>query len=294
MDLDWITGIQRAVDYIEAHITGDVDLEAAAKQACSSPFHFQRVFSILCGFTPGDYIRMRRLSLAADDLLHGDEKVIDIALKYGYETPESFTRAFSRFHGVTPTEARNGGTVKSFSRLSVKLILTGGNTMEYRIEKPGKLRLMCKRVRVRKPETGAGTPDITGFWEQCGRDGTLQKIIGRLPQDPTPGGLLGICFSLETDGATFPYGIGAAYDGGPVPEGLEVVELPAFTYAVFPFKGKMPDVFIETYRKIVSEFFPGSDRYGYAGGVEFEVYPSDKTDDPNYAGEIWIAVTEKP
>ena len=165
--------------------------------------------------------------------------------------------------------------------------------MNYRIEKPGAIKVICKRERVRKPETGAGTPDITGFWARCGQDGTIQRICGYIPERPRLAGLLGICFSLETEGDLFPYGIGAEYDGGSVVDGLEVVELPAFTYVVFPFKGKMPDTFIETYRKIVSEFFPGSDRYEYAEGVEIEVYPSDKTDDPNYYGEIWIAVNEK-
>ena len=291
--MDWIRSIQKAIDYTESHLTEEIDYDAVAKEACSSSFHFQRVFSIMCGFTLGDYIRMRRLSLAADELIGSDDKVIDIALKYGYETPESFTRAFSRFHGVTPTEARNGGTVKSFSKLSVKLILTGGNEMDYRIEKPGAIKVICKRKTVHKPETGAGTPDITGFWAKCGQDGTIRKIISYIPESPRLAGLLGICFSLETDGAVFPYGIGAEYNGMPVESGLEVIELPEYTYAVFPFRGKMPDTFIETYRKIVSEFFPGSDRYEYAGGVEIEVYPSDHTDDPNYSGEIWIAVKEK-
>ncbi len=247
----------------------------------------------MCGFTLGDYIRMRRLSLAADDLIRGDEKVIDVALKYGYETPEGFTRAFTRFHGVTPTDAKNGGTVKSFSKLSVKLILTGGNTMDYRIEKPGEIKVICKRSRVHKPETGAGTPDITGFWAQCGADGTIPKLIGYIPEEPRLKGLLGICFSLETDGAMFPYGIGVEYSGEMTDDpDLEVITLPEYTYAVFPFRGKMPETFIETYRKIVGEFFPTNDRYMYAGGIELEVYPSDDTSDPNYYGEIWIAVNE--
>ena len=291
--MDWIEGIQKAINYTESHLTEEIDYEAVAKESYSSSFHFQRVFSILCGFTLGDYIRMRRLSLAAEELRCHDRKVIDIALKYGYETPESFTRAFSRFHGITPTEARKGGTVKSFSKLSVKLILTGGNEMDYRIEKPGALRVICRREKVHKPETGAGTPDITGFWGKCGQDGTIGKLIGYIPENPKLSGLLGICFSLETEGAMFPYGIGVEYNGAPVEEGLEVIELPEYTYAVFPFKGKMPDVFIETYRKIVSEFFPSNDRYKYAEGVEFEVYPSDKTDSLDYYGEIWIAVNEK-
>lgn len=291
--MDWIKGIQRAIDYIEENLSEEINYDAVAMEAYSSSFHFQRVFSIMCGYTLGDYIRMRRLSLAANELVRSDAKVIDIALKYGYESPESFARAFSRFHGVTPTEARNGSTVKAFSKLSVKLILTGGSEMDYRIEKPGAIKVICKRKRVHKPETGSGTPDIKGLWTECAQDGTLKKICSYLPENPRLKGLLGICFSLETEGDLLPYGIGAEYSGLPVDDGLEVIELPEFTYAVFPFKGKMPETFIETYRKIVSEFFPSSDRYEYAGGVEIEVYPSDKIDDPNYCGEIWIAVKEK-
>ena len=124
--MNWIQGIQRAIDYVEANITEEVDLEDVAKQAYSSPFHFQRVFGILCGFTLGDYIRMRRLSLAGEELSKGTAKIIDVAMKYGYDTPESFSRAFTRFHGIAPSEAKRGGRVRIFTPLSVKLILTGG------------------------------------------------------------------------------------------------------------------------------------------------------------------------
>lgn len=122
--MDWISGIQRAIDYIESHLTDEIDFEAAAREAYSSSFHFQRVFSILCGFTLGEYVRMRRLSMAASDIVNTDEKIIEIAMKYGYDSPESFTRAFTRFHGVTPSEAKRGAVIKSFSRMSVKLSLT--------------------------------------------------------------------------------------------------------------------------------------------------------------------------
>lgn len=101
--MDWIQGIQRAIDYVETNITKEIDFEAAAKEAYSSSFHFQRVFDILCGFSPGDYIRMYRLSLAEE------AKIIDVALKYGYDTPESFFRAFTRFHGITPSEVKRDG-----------------------------------------------------------------------------------------------------------------------------------------------------------------------------------------
>ena len=122
--MNWIQGMQRAIDYVEANITEELDFEEVAKQAYLSPFHFQRVFGILCGFSLGDYIRMRWLSLAGEELSRGNAKIIKIALKYGYDTPESFTRAFTRFHCITPSEAKRGGKARIFTPLSVKLTLS--------------------------------------------------------------------------------------------------------------------------------------------------------------------------
>lgn len=107
--MNWITGIGKAIGYIEENLTEDIDYGEAAKRAGSSVFHFQRVFGIICGYTLGDYIRMRRLSLAGQEIIASDKKIIDIAIKYGYDTPESFSRAFARFHGLSPTEARKSG-----------------------------------------------------------------------------------------------------------------------------------------------------------------------------------------
>ena len=143
--MDWISGIQRAIDYTEEHLTENINMEEAAKAAASSLFHFQRIFSMLTGFTLGDFIRMRRLSLAAQELCKSRSRIIDTALKYGYDSPESFTRAFTRFHGITPSEVKKGANAKSFSRLSVKPILSGGNLMDYRIEKKDSFKLICKR-----------------------------------------------------------------------------------------------------------------------------------------------------
>ncbi len=145
--MDWITGIQKAIDYIEAHLTEEIDYTQAAKESCSSSFHFQRVFSILCGLTLGEYIRCRRLTLAGAELATSNIRVIDVAAKYGYESPESFAKAFQKFHGITPSQARShGAMLKSFSRLSIKLTLEGGTTMNYRIEeKPAMLLTGYKR-----------------------------------------------------------------------------------------------------------------------------------------------------
>ena len=132
--MDWIYGIQRALDYVEEHLTEEIDYETVAAQSFSSSYHFQRVFSILCGFTLGEYIRNRRLSLAGAELAAGGVKVIDIALKYGYESPDSFAKAFQKFHGIPPSAARNGGLLQNFSRLVLKISLEGGSAMKYRIE----------------------------------------------------------------------------------------------------------------------------------------------------------------
>ena len=291
--MNWIQGIQRAIDYVEANITEDIDFEKVAKQAYSSSFHFQRVFSILCGFPLGDYIRMRRLSLAGEELSKGKEKIIDMAMKYGYDTPESFSRAFTRFHGITPSEAKHGGNVKIFTPLSVKLILTGGSKMDYRIEKREAFQIVCKRKSVGKPQAANATQEITAMWQEYGADGTMARLIACMPKEPVMKGLLGICFSSELNAKHFPYGIGVEYDGRKVDDDLEVVTIPAHTYAVFTSKGKMPDAFIETYNRIVTEFFPQSTQYEYAENVEFEVYSSEDVSDPNYQCEIWIAVNEK-
>lgn len=291
--MDWICGIQRAIDYVEAHLTDDIDYEAAAREAASSVFHFQRMFSMLVGYTLGDYIRMRRLSLAADELHRTDGKIIDIALRYGYDTPESFSRAFTRFHGITPTEARRGGKIKSFSRLSVKLILDGGNLMDYRIEKRDALKVVCKKKQVNKPQGDTATADISAFWGVCGTDGTMEKLCKYASFDNLHG-ILGICFSGEMADSGFPYGIGAEWNGAPITdEGFDLVEIPAYTYAVFQCRGKMPDAFRDTYKKICTEFFPQSNTYEYGSGIELEVYPSADVQNPNYTCEIWIAVNEK-
>lgn len=132
--MDWIDGIQRAINYIEDNLTGDIDYEQAARESFSSPYHFQRLFGILCGCTLGEYIRARRLTLAGAELASGRIRVIDAALKYGYDSPDSFAKAFYRFHGVLPSQAKNGAPLKSFSRLSFKITLEGGKIMNYRIE----------------------------------------------------------------------------------------------------------------------------------------------------------------
>lgn len=144
--MDWVTGIQRAVDYVEAHITEKTDYRKIAREAACPDYYFQRIFGILCGISLGEYIRNRRLSLAGSELSGTESTVIDVALKYGYESPESFARAFVRFHGITPSEAKKDGScLKSFSPFSVQIIMKGGHEMNYRIVEKEAFTVIEKR-----------------------------------------------------------------------------------------------------------------------------------------------------
>lgn len=119
--------LQAAVDFMEENITEEMEIEEIAKKACMSPFHFQRVFSVLCGYTVGEYLRNRRLSLAAEALNATEDTILDIAMRFSYDTPEGFTRAFHRYYGVTPSAARDRGLkLPEFGKLSVQKTLLGG------------------------------------------------------------------------------------------------------------------------------------------------------------------------
>lgn len=127
--MDTINCIQRAIDFIEDNICDDLSAEVISSQAYLSSFHFQRLFSVVCGVSIGEYIRNRRLTLAGLEIGRSDAKIIDIAFKYGYESPESFSRAFTRFHGISPMAARSQNEkLRLFSKISVKSIL-GGSQM---------------------------------------------------------------------------------------------------------------------------------------------------------------------
>nr|WP_315020126.1 AraC family transcriptional regulator [uncultured Aminipila sp.] len=290
--MNWINAMQNAIDYIEDSIMEELDYMEIAKRAYSSNFHFQRVFSILCGFTLGEYIRNRRLTLAGSELASSNKKVIDVALKYGYDSPESFSRAFTRFHGITPSQARlHKAGLKSFSRLSVKLVLEGGTTMDYRIEKKDAFKVIARKKRF----NGGGEispKNIHDTWEECRKDGTITKLCNYVKPESIFGrAVVGICFD-NPDAGDFDYAVGVAYDGGDVFSGLTVEEIPANTWMVFSSSGAMPDAFKELWKKIYTEFFPTSN-YQPSGGMCIEVYPSDEVNSENFKFEIWLSVAAK-
>ena len=132
--MDWISSLQSAITYMEEHLLEEINYENVAKHVHTSSYEFHRAFSFLTGITANAYIRNRRLSLAGQEIVNSDVRITDVALKYGYDTPESFTKAFTRFHGVAPSVAREGNTkLVLFNPLVIKLTVDGGKTMEYKI-----------------------------------------------------------------------------------------------------------------------------------------------------------------
>ena len=289
--MDWLTGIQNAINYIEEHLTKEIDYEDVAKEAACSNFYFQRIFGILCGVSLGDYIRNRRLSLAGDELSASDDKVIDIALKYGYESPESFTRAFVRFHGVTPSEARKDGSkLKSFSRISVKITLSGGSVMNYKIVEKEAFDII-EKVETHSVEDSANAKSIPEFWSRSHQNGTVKTLMN-VTTDRTF--IFGVCYgNLPENAKTFDYSIAATYEKeAAVPEGFRRNTIPARTWAVFECKGAMPNAFQNLWHKIFSEFFPTSS-YKPTYEMNIEAYSEGNMGDPDYYSEIWIPVVKK-
>lgn len=296
IDMDWISGLQKAINYMEANILEEIDYEEVAKCAYSSSFHFQRTFSLLTGITLGEYIRNRRLTLAAIELSMSKMKVIDISLKYGYESPESFSKAFTRFHGISPSAAREpGANLKSFSPIMLKIVMEGGEIMDYKIEKKPAFKVACK-LKAFTTEDEINKKEIPEFWDQCHEDGSiafLEKLAKKSP-GIIGDGLLGICQSCcSQDDKHFDYAIGVEAIDTELPEGYKMIEIPEATWAIFKCVGPMPGAIQNLWKRIYSEFFPQSE-YEPAQTSDFEYYTSGDNSKADYISEIWLPVIKKP
>ncbi len=288
--MNWITGIQNAVDYLEEHITDELDFAVFAKQAACSPLSFQRIFGSLCGIPLGEYSRGRRLTLAGSELSLTGAKVIDVALKYGYDSPESFTRAFSRFHGITPSEVkRDGGCLKSLSRVSVQIILKGGSVMDYKIVKKKAFQVL-EKVEKQSIDDTQNQNTIPDFWTRSHKDGTVVMLV---KQTPDRSFIYGICYSNEpTNSKTFDYSIAAVYGGGEIPAGFRLAEIPEQMWVVFGVTGAMPDAIQKTWHRIYAEFFPTSN-YRPTYEMNIEAYSAGMMTAADYQSEIWVPVEKQ-
>lgn len=273
----WNEGITNAVAYIEEHLTEEIDINKIADQAYVSSFYFQKIFNVLCGFTVGEYIRNRRLTLAAQELCSTDIKVIDAALKYGYDSPDSFTRAFTKFHGISPSAAREKGSkLNSFAPLKIKLTLEGGTMLEYKIVEKAQFTVMG---RSRRFNTETSYEEIPKFWKEHIASGENKTVCG----------MYGIC--VDSDGKNFDYLIADNYlPWNEVPDGYETRVFPQGTWAVFPCRGALPKALQEVNTKIWSEWLPSCKAYKFAGNYNIELYtPLHENPEDDYS-EIWIPV----
>ena len=301
--MDWITGIQNAINYIEDHLTDEIDYEQVARASFSSSFHFQRVFSILCGYPIGEYIRNRRLTLAGTELAAGKGKVIDIAAKYGYDSPDSFAKAFRQFHGIAPSQARSSGAaLKSFSRLSLKISLEGGNIMNYRIEQKDALTLTGYKSRF------TGSPMKRDSQDHNFITGTRlnQAILQYMAHDVDTS--YNVLSNFGDDGYDFmeasyigpkSYALFEEEMGTELFRRFEQATIPAGTYLVCETERCMYpcDELDELYRRAVSEWLPSSG-YQLTSGPEVEVIHwfyrenDDAVNSSRYV-ELWLPIEKK-
>ena len=260
--MNWIEGIDKAIDYIEANLTEELTIGEIAKKACVSPYYFQKSFALLCGFTVGEYIRRRRLALAGSDLLTTDDKVVDLALKYGYGSADSFTKAFTRFHGATPTAVRKSGRpIKTYAPLQLKLFVKGGFIMDYRIKKQDAFSV---KIKIRENEI-------------------VYLDDGKLPD------FVQFAINIRYREELPSYRIERAAPGEPT-DGFDAVRVPGFLWAIFKCSGSTRTEARErTWERIRDEWLPQTNYEPLSPNYIMVHFP----DGAGEFGEIMIAVKEK-
>ena len=296
--MEWLTCIRSAIDYIERHLTDDLSAQEVADQVYLSPFFLQRGFSVMTGMGMSEYIRGRRLYLAACELQNSDDRVIDIALRYGYETPESFTKAFSRFHGATPSQVRAGAPVTAFLPLTIDLSVQGGYQMDYKIAPMFPFKVIGFQ-KIFDMETSYR--EIPEYWDEICEKYAKNVYAGNAPANPYEQALVdncigeyGVCID-DIGGGKFRYLIAGKYTGGDVPEGMVVYEFPRGEWAVFNCIGPNPETLQRVNTQIFREWLPGNPEYELCGNATVEWYDcvnGEKTD-PDYHSAVWVPVRKR-
>jgi AraC family transcriptional regulator len=280
-----------ALRYIDDNLASDINFDEVARLACCSEYHFRRMFSFLAGMPLSEYIRHRRLSLAAMELRNGDVKIIDLAMKYGYESPDSFSRAFQRLHGVTPTQARNKEVaLKAVPPMTFRLSIQGAEDMEYRIVQKDAFYFVGIKKRVSLQYEGVN-PEIAAMWDSLTPDG-IKALKALSNVEPT--GLLSASLNFtegRAEGTYLDQYIGVATTEANS-DRWEVLAVPASTWAVFTARGKFPDTLQNVWGRIFSEWFPMSG-YEISEGPELLWNEGKDTSSPDYHSEIWIPVIAK-
>ncbi len=282
--MEWTKRLNSAIQYMEENMCGEISIEEMAKIACCGTYHFQRMFAYVADMPLSEYIRRRRMSLAAVDLQDNNCKVVDVSVKYGYDSPTAFNRAFKSVHGIAPSQAKADGTMlKAFPPISFKMIIKGDIEMNYRIEKKESFRIVGISIPLEK-EVEKNFAMVPGVWQKAAMDGTIEGLAAMM--DGEPKGLLGISFCSEDE--EWRYYIAVA-SHMPIDESKEERIVPEFTWAIFSGEGAGQSI-QELEKRIVTEWLPTSG-YEYVDGPDVEVYLDP--DPQNTKFEVWIPVVRK-
>lgn len=285
--MEWLDRLNKSISYIEAHLTGEINLDKVAQIACCSTFHYQRMFSYIADVPLAEYIRRRKMTLAAFDLQSGNEKIIDIALKYGYDSPTAFNRAFQSIHGIAPSAARSEGVkLKAFPSISFKISIKGDTEMNYKIEKKEAFRIVGvkEHYALSVEECFERVP---AFWQKSVQSGIISDLCALMSKEPY--GVLGV--STCMNGRDFDYYIAVATDKQ-APDGMTEYIVPECTWAVFESIGPMPTAIQELQKRIITEWLPTSG-YEYANAPDIEVYFDGNQQADDYKCEVWLPITKK-
>lgn len=285
--MEWLERLNQSVGYIEDNLEGEIDYHHAAQIACCSFYHYQRMFSYIANVSLAEYVRRRRMTLAAFDLQHSDVKVIDVALKYGYDSPTAFARAFQQMHGVSPSSARNEGVkLKAHSRMTFFISIKGDTEMNYTIEKKSAFRIVGakKHMKYNVDENFAAVPQFWGEVMQSGLFGLIAQMSNKEPY-----GVLGV--SSSTNEEDLDYYIATATDQA-VGEGMEDFEVPEATWAIFECIGPMPAAIQNLQKQVITDWLPTSG-YEYANAPDIEVYPAGDPSAADYRSQVWLPVVKK-
>lgn len=282
--MEWITRLNTVIDYIEEHLSDTIDYDEVARLACCSAYHFQRMFTYMADVPLAEYIRRRRMSKAAVDLQNSAEKIIDIALKYGYSSPTAFNRAFQSVHGIAPSLIKTKGvSVKAFPPISFKITIKGAIAMEYRIEKKDAFRI----IGISQPlhhDIEKNFEVVPQMWQKASMDGTIPKLAKMMNTELM--GLLGVSACGDVDDWKYFIAV-ASHDF--IDDTLEAYNVPAATWAIFSGSGVGQSI-QELEKRILTEWLPTSG-YEYANGPDIEVYLNPDPQDTKY--EVWIPVIKK-
>lgn len=278
--MEWVERLNEAIDYMEKHLTEEIDIEQLGRIACCSSYHFQRMFTYMAGVPLSEYIRRRKMSLAAAELQSGSPKIIDLAEKYGYHSPTAFNRAFQSVHGIAPSAVKTQGTaVKAFPPLRFSIAVTGGEALDYRIEKKPEFHILGISAPLYADIENNFTV-VPELWQRAAADGTVERLASKMNSSPM--GILGVSACNEKEQWRYFIAVSSTQTA----EEFEEYTVPACTWAVF--SGSGTNLSVQTLeRRIVTEWLPSSG-YEYANAPDIEVYLNPDPQNAQY--EVWIPV----